>query len=402
MNDVARGAPPDVPPVVVVGGGFAGVAAAWAAARASVSVVLVHGGAGASALYAGILDGPPPDAEGRELCQALGLSVEDTSRAVATREGVIRTAFGRDPALLDLDAVAGARVAVADLGRDDFDAELLAQSFGASPWARRTRTRFVAAPVRALASGAERRIAAYDLAVAFDAPERQRALAASLGGAGAEADAWLLGPWLGVDAPVAGELSRALARPVGEVSSPPGGAAGARFERRRDALLSTIGVQVRRERALSVSASGRSRPALELELEPGGRLEASAVVLALGGVGAGGIAFASQDDTTLARGCRLSLAAPVVFELDREVFDGSSSLAGLSFQTLGLGALERIGVRADPAGAASAELPLYAAGDVVAGRDRTVLTAIASGLAAGKSAARAARSETPGVVNRAR
>ena len=130
MNERGRPAPGDGLPVLVVGGGFAGVAAAWSAARAGAEVVLVHGVSGASALYSGIVDGDRASREARELGRGLGLHIGEPHRAVATREGVVRPALGWDSALLDLDAVAGRRIGVADVGRDDFDAELLARVQG--------------------------------------------------------------------------------------------------------------------------------------------------------------------------------------------------------------------------------------------------------------------------------
>ena len=220
-------------PVLVIGAGFAGVGAAWAIARAGAKVQLLHARAGASALYSGIVDGPTPGAETLELGMRLGLSIAGAPRAVATREGVVRSAMGRDRALLDLEALAGRRIAVADIGRDDWDARLLAQSFAGSPWARRTRTEFVAVPVRGLSDGAERRISPHDFARRFDDPVRLVALSHALRSAEPEAAAWLLGPWLGVESEAASQLAAQLSRPVGETSSAPGGAAGARFEARR-------------------------------------------------------------------------------------------------------------------------------------------------------------------------
>lgn len=372
-------------PVVVIGGGFAGVAAAWAAAHAGARVVLVHAAAGASALYSGIVDGGPSDAELRDLARSLGLIVEATPRAVATRQGVIRTAMGRDSALLDLDGLAGRRIAVADVGRDDFDAELLTRSLAVSEWAERTQTQFFCVRVAALQSGAERRVASYDLALSFDEPERLRALASSVVAAG-PADAWLFGPWLGVRNPVSVELAQLLGRPVGEVSSPLAGAAGARFEERRRELLRELQIDVRESLVLSVTAEGAE---LCVALEHGERLGASAVVLAIGGVAGGGIELAPADPK-LYRAARASLAAPIELELDNEVFDGISSLAGLSFKSAGLGALERLGVRADESAALAPRLPLFGAGDVLAGKPRTVLAALASGIFAGKQAAASA------------
>lgn len=380
---------PNAPrPVVVIGGGFAGVAAAWAAARAGAHVVLVHASAGASALYSGIVDGSAPDAELRELARRLGLLVDVTPRAVATRQGVIRNAIGRDSALLDLDKLAGRRIAVADVGRDDFDAELLTRSFAASEWAVQTNTQFSCVRVAALQSGAERRVASYDLAVSFDAPERVRALASSVAASNTAADGWLFGPWLGIETPAFAELSQLLGRPVGEVSSPLAGAAGARFDVHRRELLRELDVEVRESLVLSINTEGAG---LCIALEHGERLGASAVVLAIGGVAGGGIELAPADPK-LYRAARLSLIAPTSLELDGEIFDGTSSLSGLSLQTAGLGALERLGVRADESGALCPKLALFGAGDVLAGRRRDVMAALSSGVQAGKRAASAGQS----------
>jgi len=374
-------------PLVVVGGGFAGVAAAWAGVRAGARVVLVHDRAGASELYSGIVDGTAGGGELRELAARLGLVLDSGPRAVASREGVVRFATGRDAAVLDLEALRGRHVAVADVGRDDWDAALLARSLGASPWARSTGTRFSAVSVSALASGAERRIAAYDFALALDSEERSKALVAALRAAQGPADGWLLGPWLGIASNAAVTANSSLGCPVGETSSAPGGAAGARFEQRRNALLRELGVEVHAVRVRAVRASSRSlhgAPAVEVELEGMLRLTASAVVLALGGVAAGGIELGTAPG-----GWKLSLDAPVEFELDGVLLDGVSSLAGVSLERVGLGALGRVGLRAQPDLQLSAGLRVYGAGDVLAGRERTVLAALASGLEAGRQAARA-------------
>lgn len=370
-------------PVLVVGGGFAGLGAAWAAARAGVSVHLVHSSAGASAIYSGIADGSAPSAETLELSLRLGLSLGGAPRAVATREGVVRLAMGRDRALLDLEALAGRRVAVADIGRDDWDARLLAQSFTASAWARRTRTEFLAVPVAGLAEGAERRIAPYDFARRFDDPARLVALAQALRSAQPEAAAWLLGPWLGVESEAASQLAAQLSRPVGETSSAPGGAAGARFELRRDEILRELRVDVRAAGVRAVVAASES---LIVELDDDTRLEGRAVVLALGGVAAGGIVLRPEAGSGKLR-FQLSLSAPGTLRLDAEALDSGSSQWGPSFQRLGLAALERVGVRADAVGRVSGAMRCFAAGDLVAGRSRTVLEALNAGIVAGRGAA---------------
>ncbi len=164
-----------------------------------------------------------------------------------------------------------------------------------------------------------------------------------------------------------------------------------RFEAARDRLLAALGVSRVRDRAtrvsgesaLTVSLAGRDSP-----------LVASAVVLALGGIVAGGVVYAPPE-----RGARTDLppAGKAPFELSLEApvtlsADGASrmsvvaSMHGPELDVSGWprdgrpGVLESVGVLCAGARAGAG---IYAAGDVVAGRSRTVLEAVASGLAAG-------------------
>jgi thioredoxin reductase len=368
-------------PVVVVGGGFAGVAAAWAAARAGREVILAHAAAGASAIYSGIVDGSAPSAEALELALLLGLAVGAVPRSVATREGAVRLASGRDRALLDLEPLAGRRVAVLDLGRDDWDAALLAKSFSASAWSQRTRTEFVAVRVDGLVDGAERRIAIYDLGLRFDDSARVSALAARMREADPNAAAWLTPPMLGVRNEAASQLAALLSRPVGETSSPPGGAAGARFELRRDELLERLGVRIELGRVARVrpEASG-----LRVQLASGDSWLARSVVLALGGIASGGVILAAEYGRPLS--FEISLDADVALRLDGELLDAGSSVWGPSFSRKGLSLLERVGVHTDATGRASAQSALFAAGDLLADRPRSVLDALSAGTRAGLAA----------------
>lgn len=377
-------------PVLVVGAGFAGVGAAWAAAKAGARVVVIHGAAGASALYSGVVDGDASDDRTSELASAMDLIVQATPRAVATREGVVRASLGRDSRVLDLELLAGKRVGVVDLGRDDWDAELVALSLQSSAWAERTRTQFLSVRVAGLQTGAERRITSYDLARAFESESRRESLATALLSSEPAVDGWLSGAWLGIETDVAGALAARIGRPIGEVSSAPGGAAGARFEHRRRALLEALGVEVHLTRARQVRPSSRmlrdGTPALEVELENSVQMTARAVVLAVGGVAAGGITLAPLGHARNSA-WQLSIDAPITFELDGEIYDTTSSLNGMSFQRLGIGALERIGIRVDSTVQVAAGLSLYGAGDVLTGRPRTVLSALSTGIIAGQRAA---------------
>jgi len=391
-------------PVIVVGAGMAGTAAAWAASREGKRVVLVHDRAGASSLYAGLLEGEPteragtarePDAPGdallRAFVDALGI-LRLGPEHVATASGVVRATFGADQALLDLTPLAGKRVALADVGRDDWDATLIARTLAASPWAERTRTPFVAVAVKALRAGHERRIPPYDFAALHDDELRQRSFAEALKHVSEGVDAWLTGPWLGVAPDTATVLRKLVPLPLGETTSPMGGPAGARFESARDRLFATQKVELVLGRVTAVRALG-GRWSVELTDDDGrpDALEARSVVLATGGVAAGGLLF-SMDPERRKRGFSLPFEAPVVVSLDGDVQGGGGSLYGPSLETVGLGVLERAGILADwsghPRGLGGEESGLLVAGDAVAGRPRTMLEAAVSGLASGTVATR--------------
>jgi glycerol-3-phosphate dehydrogenase subunit B len=391
--------------VVVIGGGFAGVAAAFAASRAGARVTLVHDRAGTSELYAGALDLTPWDepsnaeAEGAALAHALLRDFRAAlgtwalgKRHVATRGGVVRRALGADAALLDLTPLAGRRVGVADIGRDDWDAPELAAALSACDWAERTRTTFVAAPVKAIRLGHERRITPYDFASAHDEPERLEGLARALAEASGRVDGWLLGPWLGLEPSTPPSVRALVPVPVGEATSPMGGPAGARFERARARLFASLSLELRRARVAKVSR-GASGWVVALDADPDAgvppaELEAGAVVLATGGVAAGGIRLGWEPGHG-ARGYELGYEAPVLLALDGEFLASSGSMFGPALEQSGLSALERVGVAATPEGHALGEAAgqgLYVAGDAVAGRARTVLGAVLDGLGAGSRA----------------
>ncbi|HEX6765763.1 MAG TPA: FAD-dependent oxidoreductase [Polyangiaceae bacterium] len=385
------------PRVVVVGAGVAGTAAAWFLARGGARVSVLFDRAGSSALMSGAVDGGESaasselDADARAFVEALGLwKLGPTT--VATREGVVRTAAGADLALLDLEPLAGKHVAVADVPRDDWDGPLLVEALVANPWAERTRTKFSLVPVSALRRGHERRIASHDFASLHDDSERLAALAQLLVETGRGHDAWLLGPWLGVKPGTASLLRRTVPVPVGETTSFVGGAAGARFDNAREALLGARSIEVVRARVESIEPRG-DRWAVGFvsgdERERNDELEAAAVVMATGGVAAGGIAFVWEPERG-ANGFRLSFAAPVALCLDGQPGDSGGSLYGPSLEARGLGVLERVGVVAGASGIAlrgKDPVPgLYVAGDALAGRPRTVLDAVVSGIRAARDA----------------
>lgn len=372
--------------VAVVGGGIAGVASAFELARQGVRPSVYFDHSGSSGLYSGALDFEvwdqvsalePIEPALAVFSAALGAwAMGPDARRVATLEGNVRPARAADRSLLDLERCAGKRVAVVDLERDDWDAPLLARSFAASSWARQTHTHFYEARVRALQKGFERRISGYDFAELHDTPERSQALLAALQVSGVTPDAWLFGPWLGITRTVADELSQALGVPVGETTSGLGGAAGARFERARDRLLEREAT-VHATRVTRLERVGARYRLTALDAEPA---EFGAVVLATGGVAAGGVALERSFERRGGTGFRLSFSAPVALELHHEVLEGVSSLANVDFVARGLATLLEVGIAAAADGSVRDNPGLFAAGDALAGRPRLALEAARSGL----------------------
>ncbi len=377
--------------LLVIGAGAAGTAAAWCAVRAGVEVTLVHHLPGATELYSGALAGQPSapastlDDEVRGFVRALGLwSVEPRGHRVATGSGVVRTAYGIDHALLDLEPLAGLRIAVADVEREHYDGKSLACALGASAWARQTRTRFDAVRVDLLRREQERRYTHHDFAELHDSAERIEWLAERLGRASLSHDAWLLGPWLGLEPAAIAQLRLSLLRPVGETTSLPGGAAGDRFRHARDRLLAELGVGVVRSRVLRLSLSGGIWQA-ELEAPEARAVEASALILAVGGLVSGGIELAPPD--ALGKSFRLSLEVPVALGVDAQELDTVATLHGPVLDRLGPSVLDRVGILTDGP-AARGVGQLFAAGACVADRQRTVLEAVESGIRAARAALR--------------
>jgi len=378
--------------VAIIGAGIAGAAAAFEIARQGGRASVFHDRTGSSGLYSGALDFEPWDRaehsdvlapELRDFSKLLGAwELFVTPRRVATLEGNVRPTRGSDRALLDLDRCAGKRVAIVDFERDDWDAPLLAKSFANSAWAVSTQTKFFAASAAILQKGFERRISGYDFAALHDAPERAQALQKALLESGVHADAWLFGPWLGIERPLAQELSAALGVPVGETTSAPGGAAGARFENLRDRLLARI-ADVTRGHLNRIEREGNG---YRLHVRDRAPEPFSIVVLATGGVAAGGVALERSFERRGGTGFRLSFAAPVALELDSEVVEGVSSLASVDFVERGLGALLKVGIATKADGSALDNPGIFVAGDAIAGRPRTALMAAHSGFEAARSA----------------
>ncbi len=389
--------------VAVIGGGIAGVAAAWASRRAGASVTLFHAQAGATELGSGAADIAPwtehaehvegalgrlreaaasLDAEILELFEALG-SFRRGPALVATGGGIVRSATFVDPALLDLSRFAGKRVAVADVERDDWDGPCFARMLSGSRWAVATRTTFEPVVVDLLRHGYERRIAPADLAALHDEPERRERLLRKVNEVVKEQDALLVGPWLGLEPQTVESVREGCRFGIGEITSPPGGAAGLRFALARGALCERLGVRSIETMVTSVPRGEGAtwRVLAEREQEPEPAFDG--VVLAIGGLVGGGIGLA--DPSHAASGFRLSLDAPLSLGFDGEPKEFASATYGFDPTTHGGAWLERVGVVLSATTARVAGLEV--AGDVVADSTRTMIAAAQSGLRAGKRAA---------------
>lgn len=381
--------------VVVVGAGFAGVAAAFAARRAGAAVTLVQHGAGASSLYAGAVDGrltEPAKPLTLELAAALGLRLSP-STVVATREGVARPAAGADSALLDLGPLAGKCIGLVDVARDDWDGPLLARSLAASAWARASGTRFELVPLELLEKSHQRRVSPYDFATSFERAERPAWLAELLK-AHAGPDAWLFGPWLGVRRELARELSVQVGVPVGEVTSPPGGVAGARFELRSLALLRSLEVELV---SAAVTRVTPKQDKVTATLADGVELVGDALVVACGGFVSGAIELCAVLSGAAPAGFELAISGLPPLRLLGEPGRSVSSLFGVDLSAHGQGLLERVGLPVTARGGVEGAPRVFAAGDVTApglaseGRASeqrpSVGHALESGLLAGAGAA---------------
>src|ERR1019366_7630074 len=252
-------------PVVVIGAGVSGTAAAIAAARLGAPGTVVDHGAGASSLATGALDftwapasrdrrladeGEPRrqadlSRSSRDVFDALGVYVLPSRPArLVTTAGVVREARGHDAALLDAASIdvartAGRRIGVVRCSRPGWDADALAAAWGGA---------WVAIDARVLKYADERGIPDADFAARHDDDARLAWLAERLREAlsgraeGGGLAGIVLPPSLGVDRPRSQALSERVGVPCGEPIAMPGGPAGLRFERARDRAFATAGI----------------------------------------------------------------------------------------------------------------------------------------------------------------
>lgn len=379
--------------IVVLGGGIAGTAAALAAAARHAAVRLIDGGPGATALSSGAVDGDASlGDDARAVLAALG-NVELGETILATTAGLLRRASGADRAVLRLRS--DSTVFVPDSSHPRWRGALLARHWDASPIASERKIRFVSGKVSLLQGEAEHAMGDVELAGRHDDPERLRTLGARLKEAlPPAASAVALPPWLGARESRAAMLSEIVGVPCGEVLGDPAGPSGERFVHSRDAALAKASVLVSRGR---VAALSRDDDGLFVTLANGDVIRASSVVVAIGGVAAGGIVYtpsAAIAATALPPHPRptfsLSIESALAIGVDGHPFLVPGSMFGIAPEELALPygsttVLERVGVLAESARAI--DPGVHVAGDVLEGRPRTWLDALASGTAAGLAAA---------------
>lgn len=384
--------------VLVIGGGAAGTAAAWRASQGA-QVTVIHDRAGATELASGACDwqqwgeraSDPLPAEVQSVLTDLGCwKVSPQGALLVNATGKPRWARAADAAVLDLAPLAGGRIAVSDLGRLGYDAKAWVATLSASRWARDTNTTFEA--LDCLPAPEAVRANDYDFAVLHDDEARVRNLGDALSSANTSAAnrafrAWLLPPALGLTQRARDKLEQRLAVKVGECLSQPGGPAGARFERARDALFLARSIAQLRGPVMGLAQTGTSWTARFMEGGHERSIDADRVVLACGGIVSGGLRLGQPRlDEPRAHPFELSLGlqVPLAFSAGPG-FDQLGSLHGVDFSQMGLPLLEKIGVIANDTAIDGAP-GLFAAGDIVASGPRSVLGALQSGCTAGQRA----------------
>lgn len=359
--------------LLVVGGGVAGAAAAHHAASRGVEVVWIRSGVGAASLAAGAADLRPwtgaPEREplSNELSRFVDAldawTNEVQSARVATLVGVLRCARARDPLVLDIARLAGGQIWVAD--EDEEKARDRALSLGSFSWCRQTRTTFhplecpfprggVSEP-RELAALAKRAV-----------NESNRAGKGTVG--------WLFTPELLSSEADCERLQAVLGALVGTTLGEAGSVLGRRLHQK---LLDFAPAGVERVHgwvSILESRGARLHATLKgVDARSVGLFDGA--VVAIGGAAVGGIVLTAkgrlQTSTEVPDG-RIEVPSPDGTWLDADV----GSRQGVNFFELAVDAPSRLGIASGGRTAPN----LVAAGDCVAGNDRTLLGAAQSGI----------------------
>ncbi len=401
--------------VLVVGAGFAGLASAWALVQAGVEVHLAHDRAGASAFSCGAhdLEGhgapagdrAPIDPRVERFIEATDAGITLGDARVVGATGLVRSARGRDHAVLALPNDARARVLLPRVAVGSWDADAVAASLVEQGF-----TGALAVDATLIKHVDEHRMPLGDLAALHDDPARRAWLVDRLRellARNAGVDALLLPPMLGIDPSTVDEVRRALAVPIGEALGEVGGPGALRFLRFQQRLLASLGVSVERCGVLEVSRDGVHVGCSESKMS---RRDVDAVVLATGGLVGGGLVYRTAEHE-LARELPLAASGPLherpaIVRADGEdlyvphalgaPLDPAGSLFGIAGERLlarGGAQLLAAGLPVDGEQRAldrrgRASRWLHVAGDLTADAPRTTLAAIRSGLVAGDAAAR--------------
>lgn len=382
-------------PVLVVGAGMAGVAAAFALASRGERVHVVHANAGATALWNGVVDGLGGDSSAaeRDLLARLGLVVARPRPRLVTALGTVREAHGHDSALLDLESARPKLVLVPALPRPGWDARAIAEMLTASVDGA-CEARVVSVP--RLLKPEELELSDGALARRLDDETRARAFLADLEVAlerwRSTSTAVLMPPWLGVTKVLRPALREALALEIGEAATTLAGAAGLRFAHRRDELFRELAIACTRGRVTALTAAGDR---VSVTLEDGTVLEGRAAIVASGGFVSGSLAVPrAVAEREISPSHRthpaLSFDAPalevgsngcaLVSEGSRYGFSTDELFSSLRSP----GLLETLGVLCNDelAPMRRPDLPLRVAGDARADGPRTIGAALREGMRA--------------------
>ena len=411
--------------VVIIGAGIAGLSAAYAARERGIAVTVVSATVGASALSCGAVDDLPWEAwfsaartlgeplrlravsaDVRAFSETLGLwdlpEIDVPAPVVATAAGRLRPTRGRDKGLLDLGSFGKTTVLVPRVARAGWDADALAATLESEWLAKQADLRFLPVDAPVLRFTEEARFPDADLAMRHDEPariewlaERLRAMVDDARRGSSSISAVLLGSWLGMKHERATELSSLVGVPVGEVLVGVGSSAGLRFEAASQKFLERLSVEFVSDRVTTIRRSGERFELVLARSESS--VVADAVVLATGGIAAGSIVYSPPDllageDMPPRIEPSFSFAIqtpdlPLSLGCGSGRIDAGASVFGLELDTTAWptgtrpSTLESVGIEASDGKVCPG---IYAAGDVVAGKRRTMLDAVAAGLRAGR------------------
>ncbi len=402
--------------IVVIGGGIAGTAAALSARARGADVEVLCGAPGASVIATGVLDFELSDrlngdvkaralsGDEQRIFDSLGAYAIGAERCVvAHSSGVVRSAGGRDRAILDLASLQKCRVMVPFSEHPRAAAgKWLAQSWGASAFARARGVEFVGIEAELSRIDSERSLDDAEMAELHASRERLGWLASRLrealatAGPGLPIGAVVMPPWLGIGHERATELSALVGVPCGEHVGGVGGAAGRRFEAARDAAFKSTGIQMRTAWAKRITPFEKG---WRVECEQQETRDADAVIVASGGLIGGGLEYKPGEVRAAAELAEFSpttfhstIQGDFIIGMHGRPQEIPGSSAGIAPESLAWPfetdpTLEKSGILMSPHGEVLNAKWLFAAGDVTSDRPKTWLEAFVQGVSVGTRAA---------------